>query len=417
VSRAETALREGVAAHFPPGHARQIGIAVSGGGDSLALLHILAEIAADTPLTLRAVTVDHGLRADAAEEAAMVASIAAGLGITHETVTWTGWGGAGNLQDQARRARYDLLSSWARQHDIEQVAIGHTADDQAETFFMRLARASGVDGLSGMPVRRQHGGVTFVRPLLDQTRASLRNYLTHKGVAWIDDPSNDDTRFDRVKVRQALEHLRPLGLTPQVICETAKNLAAARAALGWYACNEARHLVHIDEGDVVFARASFGQLQPEIARRLLQQALVWVAGTEYPPRRRAIALALAAIRDGTGMTLNGCKIALTSKKIRVFREYSAVRSVVTSSDQPWDGRWQMTGPHANDLRIRALGEEGLAQCNRWRETGLPFSSLAGYPSVWRGDTLVCAPHADFGEGWTATLLRDGDVFFSALLVH
>ncbi len=410
-------FRQAVAAHFTPGPEQKIGVAVSGGGDSLALLHILAEIAAEMPLTLRAVTVDHGLRPDSADEAQTVSRLAAELGIAHDTLTWKTWDGTGNLSAQARRARYDLLSGWALRHGIDQVALGHTADDQAETFLMRLARASGADGLSGMPVRRSHGHVTFVRPLLDQTRAFLRSYLTAKGVVWIDDPTNEDPRYERVRIRKALDQLRPLGLTPQVICETTKNLAAARSTLGWYACAEARQHGRIDAGDVVFSRAGFATLQPEIARRLLQQALVWVAGTEYPPRRRAIALALQAIHAGTGMTLNGCKVALTGQSIRVFREYSAVQAVVTSPENLWDGRWSLTGPGQPGDKVRALGTDGLSQCPGWREVGKPHSSLVGYPSVWRGDTLLSAPHADFGQGWTATLLRDSDVFFDALLVH
>ncbi|QPM88935.1 tRNA lysidine(34) synthetase TilS [Pseudooceanicola algae] len=410
-------FREIVAGHFLPGPPQDIGVAVSGGGDSLALLHILAEIARTEALGLRVVTVDHGLRPAARDEAEKVGEQARALGLDHDILTWTGWNGEGNLQDQARRARYRLLAEWARLHGLRTVALGHTAEDQAETFLMRLARSAGTDGLSGMAVRRREGSVTFVRPLLDQRRTALRGYLERKGIAWIDDPSNEDDRFERIRIRKALDELSGLGITVSAISETARNIASVRSTLAWYSFSEAQKLVRIEAGDIVMARAGFRMLQPEIARRLLIQALLWVSGAEYAPRRRSLAMALEAVRSGTGMTLHGCHISLDQSDVRITREAGAVAGLTARQGQHWDGRWLLIGPWFDGAGIRALGEDGLAQCPDWRGAGLPFRSLAGYPSIWQGDRLVAAPHAGFGEGWTAKLLRDGDAFFSALLAH
>ncbi|MBR9819874.1 MAG: tRNA lysidine(34) synthetase TilS [Rhodobacteraceae bacterium] len=422
MTHSSSLLKEIVAGHFLPGPAEEIGLAVSGGGDSLALLYLMAEIVTGSDLTLRAVTVDHGLRPEAAEEAAMVGRVAAALGVPHEVLRWEGWQGEGNLQDQARRARYDLLCAWARGHGIRQVALGHTADDQAETFLMRLSRASGVDGLSGMAVRRRIGPVTLVRPLLEARRTSLRAYLTARGATWIDDPSNEDTRFERVRARQALAALAPLGLTTQAIADTAKNLASVRATLGWYAFSESQRLVSSEAGDLVLSRSGFRVLQPEIARRILSQALVWVSGSDYPPRRRTLALAQEAVRSGTGMSLHGCLVTVTPRDVRISREFSAVQSTRCGPSELWDRRWRLRAPGGGALaeagcEIRALGEDGLAQCEDWRAGGLPYRSLLGYPSVWLGDRLVSAPHAGFGRGWAAELTRDEDAFHAALLAH
>src|SRR5690606_22697748 len=150
---------------------------------------------------LHCVTVNHGLRPDAAAEAAMVASASATLAIPHHTLHWTGWDRQGNLQDAARRARSALIRDWAMAHDISLILLGHTADDQAETVLMRLARGSGVDGLAGMSVHRG-GTPAILRPLLGLHRQTLRDWLSAQGVTWADDPSNDDSRYDRIKARQ-----------------------------------------------------------------------------------------------------------------------------------------------------------------------------------------------------------------------
>ena len=137
----------------------------------------------------------------------------------------------GNLQDAARKARRRLIAEWALEQGISSVALAHTQDDVAETFLMRLARGAGVDGLAAMSPVWAEGGVFWQRPLLGTSRAKLRRWLTDRGLAWAEDPSNDNLRFDRVKARKALMVLRPLGLTGATLAEVASHLAEAREAL------------------------------------------------------------------------------------------------------------------------------------------------------------------------------------------
>ncbi len=224
-------LRAEIRARLPKTLPSRLGVAVSGGGDSAALLLMLNDIAQNEQVKLFAATVDHCLRPDSAVEAQEVSELAACLGITHQTLKWTGWAGQGNLQDQARQARYRLLTEWATHNAISAIALGHTADDQAETFLMRLGRAAGVTGLSGMPVERILDGVTMLRPMLGITRQALRGYLSSEGVGWIEDPSNQDLRFDRIKARQALSDLKGLGISASSLTRVAENLAQAREAL------------------------------------------------------------------------------------------------------------------------------------------------------------------------------------------
>ena len=396
---------------------KSVGVAVSGGSDSLALLHLMHRWAADAGVTVQAVTVDHGLRKEAADEAQMVANMCRDLGLKHTTLRWTGWDGKGNLQDQARRARYGLMAEWAKECGIETVALGHTSDDQAETFLMRLARGSGVDGLSGMAVRRQSDGVTWMRPVLLQRRQELRDYLQRHNIGWIEDPSNDDVRFERVKIRQALKVLDGLGLDVERLAGTAQDLQIARSALEHQTQEVAERVVTVLSGDVLFDPAGLRRAHPEIRARLLAHALQWVASAQYRPRRHALTEVEMDILAGRSSTLHGCRILAKITEIRITREHQAVKDIVCPSDAIWDNRWRFEGPHETGLELGVLGESGLAECPDWRATGIPRASLLASPAVWKKDRLIAAPMAGLGNGWVIKALFGLDHFISSVISH
>lgn len=208
-------------------------MAVSGGPDSLALL-LLAQAA--LPGRVEAATVDHGLRPESAEEAAMVARTCAALGVPHATLAVAV--GAGNLQAQAREARYAALAEWMAQRGLTALATAHHADDQAETLLMRLNRGSGVAGLAGVRARGQIPGaaLSLLRPLLGWRRAELAAVVAAAGLTAAADPSNADPRFDRVRIRRALAESD--WLDAAAMAESAAHLADADAALDWAARRE-----------------------------------------------------------------------------------------------------------------------------------------------------------------------------------
>ncbi len=394
-----------------------VGVAVSGGSDSMAMLHLLHRWAGEKGVVLHAVTVDHGLRKAAADEAKGVGEFCAGLGISHTTLNWTGWDGKGNLQDQARRARYRLMTDWAKARGIETIALGHTADDQAETFLMRLARGSGVDGLSGMQQRRKTDGVEWVRPALLLHRQQLRDHLVRHNINWIDDPSNEDERFERVKARKVLKALAPLGIDVERLAGTAQDLQPARQALAIQTQNAAADIATVQNGDVLLARQAFNLLPAEIHSRLLSHALRWVSKTQYRPRRLALTDTERALRLRKSSTLHGCRILWSKTEIRITREHQAVKDTVCASDEVWDGRWRFSGPHAKGLEIRVLGEAGLADCPDWRSTGSPRACLLATPAMWQNQTLIAAPLAGLPNGWSLKSLFGQDHFISCVISH
>ncbi|MDU9002455.1 tRNA lysidine(34) synthetase TilS [Sedimentitalea todarodis] len=417
MNKADADILAQVRAAFGNAPPARLGVAVSGGGDSIALLHILSRCFVPGSVELFAVTVDHGLRPEAREEAVQVKALCANLMVPHTTLRWTSWDGVGNLQERAREARYQLISEWAKTQDIAVFAVGHTADDQAETMLMRLARTSGVDGLAAMPLNRTIFGITLVRPLLGVTRQELRAYLNRHEVDWVEDPSNENAAYERVRTREALKLLAPLGITAKVLSGVAGNMEQAREALDWYTFLAARDLAVVNGGDVIFDLRQFRALPGEIARRLLVRSVAWIGGTVRGPRRTPVNLTLESIRAGRSSTLGGCNVLRHDNRVWVCREYKAIQSMRCSIDASWDHRWQLVGPDVEGLEARALGQEGLKECPDWRATGRPLASLIASPAVWRGDLLIAAPLAGKAAGWTAQLVAGEEEFFATLISH
>ncbi|MBE0413503.1 tRNA lysidine(34) synthetase TilS [Yoonia sp.] len=388
-----------------------IGLAVSGGGDSVAMMHLAARSLGQA--RFRVVTVDHGLRAAAAKEAALVAGQAASLGMPHDILSWT-WDRQGNLQAAARAGRWAAIRGWCAQHGIAMVMMGHTADDQLETLLLRLARGSGVDGLGAMGRADLRDGLRICRPLLDISRDDLRDWLRVEDIAWCDDPSNEDPRFDRVRVRQMFGQLQALGLTRKRLLQTVDHMQAARLSLQKAAQDFARIHVRQEAGDLIFRPPALNLAREDAPRRVCAAALSWVGAQAYRPRFDSLLAAARRVSSGHQVTLGGCILSPLpdGQGARLTREAAATRPVTRSSagavDETgviWDRRWFLDGPLTAGLTFRALGE-GLVQCANWRAAGLPRTSLMASPSVWRDDTLIAAPVAGVGNGWSARIVAD-----------
>ncbi len=382
-----------------------VGIAVSGGGDSMALLHVAVRWAKAGEARIEAVTVDHGLRPEAAHEAELVAAFCKSHAIPHSILSWDGTQAKGNLMAAAREARYRMIADWARTRDVGGVLLGHTMDDIAETFLMRLARGSGVDGLALMETQFERHGIQWSRPLWQFERAALRDYLNRHGVSWAEDPTNADLAHDRTRARAALAALSDLGITAERLKEVALNLFTARGALAHYTAKEARRVVRIEQGDVLFDTRPNPPIPPEIERRLHSAAIQWVGQSTYPPRQSGLVALDAGVTLSGKHTLGGCLVTREDddKTLRISREYAAVQGLKTPTTVTWDGRWQIDGPHSPELHTTALGE-AINSCPNWRATGLPRASLLASPAVWRGKELISAPLAGEQNGWTARIV-------------
>ena len=366
-----------------------VGVALSGGGDSTALLHLCLRAG----LRVEAVTVDHRLRPESADEAVSVGAMCAALGVRHEIRIWEHGVVPGNLMDQARRARIGLIADWARSRGIGVVALGHSRDDVAETFLMGLGRAAGLGGLSGLRRDWEDGGVRFHRPLLDAGREELRAWLRSQGIAWVDDPTNENDRFARTRARKALVALGPLGISAERLATVAGNLARVQDALAEQVA-AARCSVEERAGALRFD-AGLWSAPAEVQRQVMGAALTWLSGADYVPRAAEVERMRAALATGRDATLAGCR-ARRGWLMREPRAVGGPRPV----GQVWDGRWLVEGPVAE---VRALAAEGMRQLKDWRKAGLPREVLLVTPGVWQGETLLAAPAAGLSAEWQARL--------------
>jgi tRNA(Ile)-lysidine synthase len=382
-----------------------LGVAVSGGSDSLALLLLTERWARRASCEIKVVTVDHGLRHGAAAEAEAVADLCRMRGLSHRRLHWQREAAAGNLQALARTARQRLIGDWAAREGAGAVALGHTLDDQAETFVMRLARGSGVDGLACMRAVSRLGGTTWLRPMLDLRRDDLREWLSAQGMCWAEDPSNTDLRFDRVRARAAFGELEGLGLTRERLAVTASRMQCAREALERDTAELAASCAALGPcGEVSLSCAEFTGAPAEIRARLLAAILCWIGCQDYRPRFEPLAQLVDAIttgRVGGGKTLHGCVLRQRKGGVLIRREVSRPAGPVPIQSRVWDRRWRLCA--AKDLRpglvIGALGRDGLAQVATWRATGAARESLLTTPAIWSGSRVVAAPLAGLDNGF------------------
>ncbi|WP_407949255.1 tRNA lysidine(34) synthetase TilS [Parvibaculum sp.] len=390
---------------------RSVAVAFSGGPDSLALLVLAAQWAARRKNTaLHAFTVDHGLRAASAGEAKEAARLSAALGVPHRILKWKGEKPATGIQAAAREARYGLLLEACRNVGASDLLVAHHLEDQAETFLLRLSRGSGIDGLSAMPASRplsEDGmAVRLLRPLLDLPRERLLATVAKARLTPIQDPSNENERFDRVKARKALSLLAPLGLDAARLARTAAQMGRAREALETETARLlAGHTSHSPLGFVEMKAEALVGAPAEIGLRALAALIRAVGGGQYAPRLAALEAVYAAISEdslGRGRTLGGVKLALKGGILLVSREVAAAQAAAPlllrqGEEGVWDGRFRLRldkAPRGRRFEVRALGSEGLAAL-RAAETGLPevpSALLQALPGLWDEGRLVAAPH-------------------------
>jgi len=287
-----------------------LAVAVSGGRDSMALALLACDWAKAREGGAVGLVVDHGLRPESADEATRTCEVLARHGIAAEILRWRGAKPASGLQEAARSARYRLLLAACRRHGILHLLLAHHADDQAETVAMRAARRSGSDGLAGMAAVVEQRDARLLRPLLGVSRARLTATLETRGVSWIDDPSNFDSRFERARMRKGEVFAAP----------AAGEHAKARTADDRRLAHAAVAVLEFDlPGAVAIDRAGLARLGRDLGLRLLSRVVQAVGRRDHPPRRErleraAARLSLGVCRGKSGksqdFTLSECRLEL-----------------------------------------------------------------------------------------------------------
>lgn len=357
----------------PDEAAHPLCIAVSGGGDSMAL----ALLARRWRRHVLALVVDHALRAESAEEAALTCQRLAALDIPSRQLM-LGALKPGGMQQRAREARFETLEAACVEAGGSVLLVAHHEADQEETLWMRQERGSGLRGLCGMAARTVRGRITLLRPLLGIRPERLRETLRQAGVVWCEDPSNQNRRFRRVQVRQDLtnDERREMHEIRQRACAEQQDMEQRLAE------SAARHVAWQPEGWLKLAPdALLELLEDELLGRLIRL----VGGQDYAPDRQAV----AALRQaGMGSLGRACLAPLRGREAgwMLYREARNLEEKAPARHgQCWDGRWRYLGPDRPDVMIAALGP------HRREGRDVPACVLPALPALWAGDELIAVP--------------------------
>jgi len=316
------AARAAIGRHAMLAGGETVLVAVSGGADSVALLHVLTRLADELRLRLHVLHVDHGLRPDSPRDAEFVRGLAARLGVPVDVERVTVAHEA-SLEATARAARYAALEAHADRVGAQRIAVGHTADDQAETVLMRMLGGAGVRGLAGIPAVRGR----IVRPLLDVHRSDVVAALHAAGLPWREDPSNRDPKFLRNRIRHDVLPLLGASYSPDVVTTLNRVSRLCRDtvdAIERVARRELDRLASLDDGAIVLPHAAVAELPRQLAAELLRQAAAGLGG--HAPLRawahRGLARVLASPPPRRPFRLGGVTVEVSSGLLRLGRAAS-----------------------------------------------------------------------------------------------
>ncbi|MCP5362307.1 MAG: tRNA lysidine(34) synthetase TilS [Hyphomicrobiales bacterium] len=380
-----------------------LAIAVSGGSDSMALTILLQQWVLQHGGQLTALTVDHGLRPEAQEEAAWVHQFLTAQAIPHHTLKDTTHTITGNLQEGARDLRYRLMTDFCRHHGILHLCTGHTRNDQTETFLLRLQRGSGVDGLAAIPAQGQRNGIRLLRPLLSLPRASLRRYLRMHGWFWREDPTNENPRFARNALRQQLAE--GTDTLQARYAETATAIGRSRAALAKTTAQAAVQCVRITlAGYATLNPLLFNKLSEDIALRILRSLLCCIGGQSTLPRFEKLYPLYHAILAGPPctQTLHSCQTVWKKRPVYSPGNRRIPALPTTATPTLWDGRFEISNRISGSY-IDALRQEGRLSLRPYLEASaqahLPrqvLESLIALKKTVNGiETVLAVPHIDY----------------------
>jgi len=390
-----------------------VALAVSGGSDSVAMMTLVAEWASSRPGAPRLVvlTVDHGLRPESPVEAQCVLRWAAALGLDGHCLRWDGSKPLSGIQAAARDARYRLMRQWCASHGFGPVVTAHTQDDQAETVIMRLSRGSGIEGLGAMPA--ESGAPWHVlRPFLSVPRTRLLASLAARGLPFIDDPSNRNRAFERVRTREVLGILAEAGLSSRHIALTAARLRRANEALDHHVREAERALLTTTpEGSGNLVRDGLMALPTELRIRLLGRAITRFGGRPEAPRLASLEALerWVAGPQGSARTLGGCRLVRQKAKLLFGREPGRMSAepirLEPGQVTVWDRRFAIVlAPDATARSFSIMPLGGLRPA--------PVRPPAIPDFVWRSTPAILADNRPvwlFGhpvEGFTVKFIAD-----------
>ena len=338
---------------------------------------------------------DHKLRCESAKEAELVANHCSGLGINHEVVEWKHEGNiSGNLSDLARSARYELIDEWRK--ELNFVLVGHTQNDQIETFFMNLKRGSGIEGLKGMPLSfKRPEGYYILRPLIHSSRESLQQFLKEKNISWVSDPSNLNEDFERISQRKAWEILKSKGFSESRIELSVAHMRRAHDALKQMLPIHFKQIGKQELTDLLWDYNAFIVLPEEFKLRFISSAVMWNGNLHYRPRFKAVLDVLKNIMEKKTTVLGGAIFYHHAGKIRMTTEFKSLNdhTVNCALGSVWRNIWEVKRAIKNG-HIGPIGISGNKQLSKQQRSSMPYRSRIIQPGIFLKEKLLLAPTLD-----------------------
>lgn len=389
-----------------------IAVGVSGGPDSMALTFLLHQWIQEQGGHLHALTVDHGLRPESQEEAFYVDKILKNHGIFHSTLSQAGFNPLHRIQEKARTLRYNLLETYCWKKGIFQLFMAHHQEDQAETFLLRLGKKSGLSGLCGMRFVENRWFGQIIRPLLSISKKELLLYLKSKNISFILDPSNENSRFERVYIRKHTTFLESINLTSDVIAHVTQKLQKAEESLDKEVIDTClKSLSFSSFGFFKLDLSSFLNFPEEMQQRVLEKILQTISGRSLPLRSSSLGKILNTIttkKKGVRATLSQCFIRSRKDTLFIVREENSFPILPISQIKKnlWGKLFyierknsSLKEKHMSSLEIRPLGKKGVFFLQQHQKFLSQDPSYVAYalPSLWHQKKLLSVPHLGFCE--------------------
>ena len=399
---------------------RSCGIAVSGGSDSMALFHMLTDWKSSNKPEIIVASIDHGLRSESKLEVEFVKKACEMKKVKHFSLAPSTHLSKirGNLQDNARSARYTLLRNWAIAKNLQCILLGHTLDDQEENLLIRFFRGSGVDGLVSMEEMVARNEILWMRPLLKFRKEDLRNYLRTNNYSWVDDPSNHDNKYTRVRMRKLLKQLKSNNIITPNFVKTADHMLRASKLSREIAISNSKTLLSFnDVGQISFKVEKFSQLFEDSQYRILAGIVSWFSGSFYKPRFSQLENVYNKILNVniTGSTLGGTVFKKKNGIVTVTRELGSIEEnfLVKNKKFIWDNRWLITlkSEYQGQLYVKPYGLLGTDDQEIFITSKFDRNAVATIPVLVTKRDVKFVPFSNLKYDIDVKLLNQDNEFY------
>ena len=389
----------------------KIAIAVSGGLDSMVLMNLAKISKKIKSKNIHIIVIDHNLRKGSKEEALFVKEEASKLGLRSVILTWKGKKPSSKIQETARKERYNLLFDYCKENQISDLFIGHHLDDQIENFIFRMFRGSGIVGLTSFSNFSKRDGINLIRPLIEIPKSDLLLFAKKQKIKWVEDPSNLNLNFDRIKIRSTLQNFYDSGFDKKLFLKSINKLKSVNEDIDFFAESYVSKYIEIHENIFVSIRKEFFIKTPnEIQMRIIKNCIrLFAPNNLYSPKDAKINNLLKWMKNNSNIkakTLGGTLFRKKNNEILLYKEVKNLNNIkpidISKSEfKCWDNRFLIRANKNFNGKISYLGPEGVKvlkskkiDINKAKKNA-PIAAVYSSPAIWDKKRLISAPIFDY----------------------